>query len=38
MASKKKDEFQRPQGAFLAERLVEPRRFVQVVAGPPPGG
>ena len=34
MASKKKDEFQRPQGAFLAERLVEPRRFVQVVAGP----
>src|ERR1700728_1800891 len=34
MASKKKDEFQRPQAAFLAERLVEPRRVVQVVAGP----
>ena len=26
--------FQRPQGAELARRLSEPRRFVQVVAGP----
>jgi uncharacterized protein len=26
--------FQRPQAATLAERLVEPRRFLQVVAGP----
>lgn len=34
MASKKKAEFERSQGAVLAERLVEPRRFVQVVAGP----
>ena len=34
MASKRKAEFERPQGAVLAERLVEPRRFVQVVAGP----
>src|ERR1700728_3063399 len=34
MASKKKDEFQRPQAAFLAERLVEPRRFVHVVPAP----
>ena len=34
MASKKKAEFRRPQGAFLAERLIEPRRFVQVLAGP----
>jgi predicted AAA+ superfamily ATPase len=32
--SKKKAEFQRPQAAVLAERLAEPRRFVQVVAGP----
>jgi uncharacterized protein len=32
--SKKKPDFQRPQGAVLAERLAEPRRFVQVVAGP----
>lgn len=32
--SKKKTEFQRPQGPVLAERLAEPRRFVQVVAGP----
>ncbi len=32
--SKKKTDFQRPQGAVLAERLAEPRRFVQVVAGP----
>lgn len=26
--------FQRPQAAVLAERLAEPRRFLQVVAGP----
>ncbi|MHB1993421.1 ATP-binding protein [Metallibacterium scheffleri] len=26
--------YQRPQAATLAERLAEPRRFVQVVAGP----
>ena len=32
--SKKKTVFQRPQAAILAERLAEPRRFVQVVAGP----
>jgi hypothetical protein len=34
MASKKKAKFERPQGAVLAERLVEPRRFLQIVAGP----
>ena len=32
--SKKKTDFRRPQAADLAERLAEPRRFVQVVAGP----
>ena len=32
--SKKKTDYQRPQGPVLAERLAEPRRFVQVVAGP----
>jgi uncharacterized protein len=32
--SKKKSAYRRPQGAVLAERLVEPRRFMQVVAGP----
>jgi uncharacterized protein len=32
--SKKRTDFQRPQAAVLAERLAEPRRFVQVVAGP----
>ena len=32
--SKKKADFQRPQAAVLAARLAEPRRFVQVVAGP----
>jgi predicted AAA+ superfamily ATPase len=32
--SKKKTDFRRPQAAVLAERLAEPRRFVQVVAGP----
>src|SRR3990172_203699 len=26
--------YQRPQGAVLARRLAEPRRFIQVVAGP----
>ncbi|MBS0614675.1 MAG: ATP-binding protein, partial [Proteobacteria bacterium] len=34
IVSKKKTDFQRPQGAVLAERLAEPRRFLQVVAGP----
>jgi predicted AAA+ superfamily ATPase len=32
--SKRKTDFQRPQGAVLAKRLAEPRRFLQVVAGP----
>lgn len=32
--SKRKTGFQRPQAAILAERLIEPRRFLQVVAGP----
>jgi len=32
--SKTKTEYRRPQAAVLAERLAEPRRFVQVVAGP----
>ncbi len=32
--SKKKVDYQRPQAAVLAERLAEPRRFLQVVAGP----
>jgi predicted AAA+ superfamily ATPase len=34
MASKRQTEFRRPKGALLAERLAEPRRFIQVVAGP----
>jgi predicted AAA+ superfamily ATPase len=34
MPSKKKTPFQRPQSAVLAARLAEPRRFIQVVAGP----
>ena len=34
MLSKKTTDFQRPQGAILAGRLSEPRRFLQVVAGP----
>ena len=38
MASKRKTEFERPQGAVLAERLVEPRRFLQIVAGPRQAG
>lgn len=32
--SKKQSTFQRPQAAVLAARLGEPRRFLQVVAGP----
>jgi predicted AAA+ superfamily ATPase len=32
--SAKQTAFQRPQAAPLAERLAEPRRFLQVVAGP----
>lgn len=32
--SKKKTDYQRPQGSVLAERLAEPRRFLQIVAGP----
>ena len=32
--SKKRDEFRRPQAAVLAERLAEPRRLLQVLAGP----
>ncbi|HXF45064.1 MAG TPA: hypothetical protein VNK91_02995, partial [Burkholderiaceae bacterium] len=32
--SKRNPPFQRPQAAVLARRLAEPRRFVQVVAGP----
>lgn len=34
MMSKSAQPFQRPQAAELARRLVEPRRFIQVVAGP----
>ncbi len=32
--SKKQTPYQRPQAAVLAARLNEPRRFIQVVAGP----
>ena len=32
--SKNTSDYRRPQGAVLAERLAEPRRFLQVVAGP----
>ena len=32
--SKRQTDFRRPQAAVLAERLAEPRRFLQVVAGP----
>jgi predicted AAA+ superfamily ATPase len=32
--SKKKSEFRRPQATELAERLAEPRRFLQVITGP----
>lgn len=34
MLSNEKTHFQRPQTAVLAARLNEPRRFIQVVAGP----
>jgi uncharacterized protein len=34
MVSKLSSSYQRPQGAVLSARLAEPRRFVQVVAGP----
>lgn len=34
MMSKNKKPFQRPVGAVLEARLTEPRRFIQVVAGP----
>lgn len=34
MPSKRKTPFRRPQSAALAARLAEPRRFIQVVAGP----
>lgn len=34
MTSKTNIIYQRPQGAVLAARLNEPRRFIQVVAGP----
>ncbi len=34
MPSKQRTPFQRPQAAVLAARLAEPRRFIQVVAGP----
>ena len=34
MTSKKKAPFLRPQSTVLAARLAEPRRFIQVVAGP----
>lgn len=34
MKSKKPAAFQRPHGAVLTARLAEPRRFIQVVAGP----
>lgn len=34
MTSKTKTPFQRPQAAILSKRLAEPRRFIQVVAGP----
>ncbi len=34
MASKKTRPFQRPYARVLAERLAEPRRFLQIVAGP----
>lgn len=34
MPSKPKNAYRRPQAAELARRLAEPRRFIQVVAGP----
>ena len=38
MMSKSKKPWQRPQAAILAARLREPRRFMQVVAGPRQAG
>jgi hypothetical protein len=32
--SKNTQSYERTQGAVLAERLAEPRRFIQVLAGP----
>jgi len=34
MLSKSSPRFRRPQASLLARRLAEPRRFIQVVAGP----
>ena len=34
MLSKPSNRYRRPQAAELARRLAEPRRFIQVVAGP----
>jgi predicted AAA+ superfamily ATPase len=34
MLSNSQDTYRRPQSAVLAARLAEPRRFIQVVAGP----
>ena len=34
MPSKPRPPYQRPQSVVLAARLAEPRRFIQVVAGP----
>jgi len=34
MESKNTQSYERTQGAVLAERLAEPRRFIQVLAGP----
>jgi len=34
MLSKSSENYRRPQAAELARRLAEPRRFIQVVAGP----
>lgn len=34
MSSKRRDLYQRPQAAVLTDRLREPRRYIQVVAGP----
>jgi predicted AAA+ superfamily ATPase len=38
MVSKKRSTYRRLQGLVLAERLAEPRRFVQVIAGPRQSG
>ena len=34
MQSKNTQSYERPQGAVLAGRLAEPRRFIQILAGP----